>query len=150
MTTSASGPFLAAALLCENILEEKDGVLSAIRIVDRIIHGARGPNPPEDMPPVPVNLRALISLKSGAARGRFAVGIVLEKPSGQREPAVEIPVLLEGEDRGANLNIALAFQAELEGLYWFEVQLDGQPITRMPLRLIYQRLSLGGGSPAPS
>ena len=30
------GPYLIAALICQKVLEEKDGVLSAVRIVDRL------------------------------------------------------------------------------------------------------------------
>jgi hypothetical protein len=40
------GPYIGAAFLCEKILQEKDGVLSAIRIVDRITHSAVGPEAP--------------------------------------------------------------------------------------------------------
>ena len=42
----SSGPYLAAAVLCEKVLQEKDGVLSAIRLVDRFIITASGTQPP--------------------------------------------------------------------------------------------------------
>ncbi len=31
-----SGPYLIAALLCEKVLQEKDGIISVIRMIDRI------------------------------------------------------------------------------------------------------------------
>jgi hypothetical protein len=34
----AGGPYLNAALLCEKVLQERDGVLSIIRIIDRAQH----------------------------------------------------------------------------------------------------------------
>lgn len=43
---SRTGPYLQAALLCERVMEEKDGVLSVIRIIDRLIHTALGPAGP--------------------------------------------------------------------------------------------------------
>ena len=51
-------------------------------------------------------------------------------------------MLLEGEDRGANLILQLAFQAEEDGLYWLEVHLHDALITKIPLRVVYQRLSV--------
>ena len=32
----ADGPFVAAAFICERVLREVDGVLSAMRIIDRV------------------------------------------------------------------------------------------------------------------
>ena len=39
------GPYLHAAHFCEKLLTEKDGVLSAIRIIDRITVTASGATP---------------------------------------------------------------------------------------------------------
>jgi len=48
---SRTGPYLQAALLCERVMQEKDGVLSVIRIIDRVIHTAMGPETPDTMGP---------------------------------------------------------------------------------------------------
>jgi hypothetical protein len=37
--------------------------------------------------------------------------------------------------------IAVNLQANEEGLYWFDVFLEGARVTRVPLRLIYQRVT---------
>lgn len=128
------------------MLTEQDGVLSLVRLVDRIIHSSIGPGAPDEMPPIPVNLTLAVVLKSGAARGRYMVGISVEGPSGQTvgEP-VTLPVLLEGEDRGVNLLVQVGLQAEHEGLYWFDVRFgsDGVLLTRVPLRVIYQPQRIG-------
>ena len=144
-----NGPYLTAALLCEKVLQEKDGILSAIRIVDRIIATAQGSQPPEQMPPVPVNITALLMLKSGEARGSYTVKIQPVAPSGFRSTEVSWPIFLEGEDRGANVVLQIVFQATEEGVYWFEVNLKEELLTRIPLRVVYQRLSIGqtGGTP---
>lgn len=141
------GPYVTAAVLCERVLTEQDGVLSFVRIVDRVTHAAIGPSVAEVMPPVPVNLTAAILLKSGQARGRYTVKLTLEAPSGlDVGETVELPVLLEGEDRGVNLLVSLGFQAEQEGLYWFNVRFGEHDVllTRMPLRIIYQPQRVGG------
>ena len=62
----------------------------------------------------------------------------VEKPSGEQGPSFSFPVHFEGEDRGVNLVIPTLFQADQEGLYWFDVMFQGQRVTRMPLRILYQ------------
>jgi hypothetical protein len=132
------GPFMTAAMFCEHILEDKDGTLSAIRIVDRVTQTATGPGAPKDMPPMAIKLWMLITLRSGAARGRRTVSIRPESPSGQQSPAIELPVLFEGEDRGQNFRTQIGFVAEHEGLYWFDVLLEDDLLTRVPLRVVYR------------
>lgn len=139
-----SGPYLAVAVLCEKVLREADGVLSIIRVVDRITVSASHDQKqaPAQMPVVPINLIAVLSFKSGFARGPYIVKIRSIDPSHRELNAVELPILLEGEDRGANLVINLGFQAQEEGLYWFEVFLMEALITKMPLRVLYQRIAV--------
>lgn len=143
MTTDFStGPYLQMAFFCERILEEKDGVTSAIRIVDRITQTAKGPDPPDKMPPVQVALTALIGFKSGRARGRHILRIRPETPSANRLAEVSLPLQFEGEDRGVQSGMQIRLQAEEEGLYWFDVFLDDALITRMPLRIVYQPMKV--------
>lgn len=144
----ATGPYLNAALVCENVIEAKDGTLSLIRIIDRVTQTATGPNAPESMPPIQLNVFLVLMFKSGSARGSHTVTIQPETPSGLRLPSVNLPALFEGEDRGVNLVNRTALRVEQEGLYWINVQLDKQLITRIPIRALYQRFSIG--SPGPS
>lgn len=142
MTLENGGPYLAAALFCDKVLEEKDGTLSAIRMVDRITHTISGPDAPEAMPPITINLFALLSFKSGAARGKYTLKFIPNAPSGKIMPEFSGPIVLEGDDRGANVVLNLGIPVEEEGLYWFDVIFDEQLITRMPLRIVYQRIKL--------
>lgn len=138
-----SGPYLATAVLCEKVLREADGVLSIIRMVDRItVTPPSGLPAPAHMPVVPINLTAVLCFKSGFARGPYTVKIKAINPSRRELNAVELPILLEGEDRGANLVINMGFQADEEGLYWFEVFLMDTLMTKMPLRVLYQRIAV--------
>ncbi|MBI4319043.1 MAG: hypothetical protein HY675_11185 [Chloroflexi bacterium] len=144
-----TGPYLQVAVLCEKVLQEASGVLSLIRIIDRITHTSMGPGVLEEMPVVPINVFAVVSLKSGSARGRHTLTLRPEDPSGMKLPEVSQSILFEGEDRGVNFVANIALQAKYEGLYWFDVLLDGQVWTRMPLRVMYQQVSLGTPPPAP-
>ena len=65
MPLGVGGPYLSVAVLCEKVLREADGVSSIIRIVDRITVSAKGKEAPPDMPPVPVNLTAVIGRVDG-------------------------------------------------------------------------------------
>ncbi len=137
------GPYLKTALFCEHVLREADGVSSLIRIIDRIIHTRTGPDAPTEMPPVSYNLKVFISLASGEARGSHEIKIELEEPSGLRKPLTTGTMLFEGEDKGVNLIMNMALTFEYQGLYWFHVYLDDGLLTKMPLRLIYSRVTHG-------
>lgn len=139
------GPYLTAAVFCEKVLKEADGVSSLIRIVDRIIMTASGPNPPEKMPPVTITTNLFLSFKSGFAKGSHTVKIVVEGPSGPAGSEALLPVLFEGDDRGVNHILNVNLQVQDEGIYWFEVYLGDRLLTKTPLRVVYQRLRLAGG-----
>jgi len=44
------GSYLITAVFCEQVLQEASGVLSLIRIVDRMTITSSGPNAPAEMP----------------------------------------------------------------------------------------------------
>ena len=138
-----TGPFLTAALICERVLQEKDGVLSVIRIIDQLTHTIVARSMPEELPKVPFDLVFLISFKSGRARGRQIVSLGIEDPSGTKKELFAHSIQLEGEHRGANWVVQANVTFSMEGLYWFEVFLEGQLVTRMPLKLVYQLVSPG-------
>lgn len=143
----SGGPYLAAAVVCERTLEEKDGVMSFIRIIDRIQITAHGPEVPDKIPTGQVQVMVVVSLKPGKARGRHSLSITAEKPSTERHKTAEIPVLFEGEDRGVNIVARTTLQVDQEGLYWFLIHLDGdQFLTKIPLRIVYQPMRTSSGS----
>jgi hypothetical protein len=146
----SGGPYITAALLCEKVLQEKDNVLSVIRIVDRIVHMVGGAGAPDIMPPVRVDLKTLIMFKSGSERGRRNVEIRPVLPSGRLLQAVSLPVLFEGDDdRGVNVVVNTVFDATEEGVYWFVISLDTEEVTRIPLRIVYQRVSMSTSGATP-
>lgn len=131
-----SGPHVQIAALCESVLQETNGILSLIRVVDRITINAT-PGAPMSMPRASIALKAVIALKADTARGRALVGLRPQRPSGINLDAIYSPVLFEGEDRGVNVIIDLRMDVDEEGLYWFDVFIEDRVITRMPLRIVY-------------
>jgi len=141
--TSDTGPFLKAAVFCENVIEGKDGVLSLIRIIDRITITAAGPEVPTEMPQLEGLLKLVLMFVSGRASGTHDVQVRVEKPNGTAVEAWGGTVFFEGEDRGANAVIQMSTEFQFEGLYWFDILFDGAQVTRVPFRLIYQRVAPG-------
>jgi hypothetical protein len=131
------GPYLQMAVICERVLREQDGVLSLIRVVDRLTHTIVGAELPDPLPPVSYTLWFALRFKSGNARGRQTLKIVQEQPSGLRSDLVEQSIMLEGEDRGTDFVGRVQMRLDQEGVYWFNVFLNDQFMTRMPLRLTY-------------
>jgi hypothetical protein len=133
-------PYVAAACFCEQILQEPDGVLSAIRIVDTYI-----------IQPVPqgvqvapdgvvgfIVVKGLISLKSGDLVGNGKVGLILHKPNGEittLSPEDGWPATLEGGEQGWNAKLNFVVGVKTFGLMWFDVEWNGELLTRIPLRL---------------
>ena len=137
-TPSDSGPFLTAACLCEKVLVEQDGVKSAIRIIDRITRTVVGPEPPPEMEPFDYDFTFLIKLKSGWARGVFAVRLELVKPSGERLPPFTQNVLFEGdEDRGVDIVGHMRVRLDQTGIHWVHVYVGDRHFTQIPFRVIY-------------
>jgi hypothetical protein len=131
-----AGPHLSAAVLCNYVLEEKDGVNSIIRIVDRltVTTGAT-----QVMPEFQATFLLYLSFKSGSAKGTYEAGVVLVNPNGEEEQRMTIPFFCEGEERGNNIKIALNLLIKRPGLYWFNILLADQMITRVPLRVIHMK-----------
>lgn len=140
MAIPDSGPYLIAAILCEKVLQEKDETVSIIRMIDRITLTVPASISPETLPPLPLNLTLFLAFKSGNARGRNTIKLRIESPSGIRLPEQLVPILFEGEERGANLILGLNMVVDQEGVYWFDIFLEEDRITRIPLRVLYQRV----------
>ncbi|MBI4294897.1 MAG: hypothetical protein HY669_01870 [Chloroflexi bacterium] len=142
---SEAGPYLSVAAFCEQVIEDKSGVLSLIRIVDRLNIISQGPTVPETMPSATINWSLVLILKSGKARGSHPVKIETELPSGMKLPPVILIAHFEGENRGVNIISKLAMKLEMPGVYWFKVYVDDEFLTQIPVEVIYSRVVI----PAP-
>jgi hypothetical protein len=132
-----TGPYLTTAVLCQSVLQEATGHLSLIRLTDSL--GVMGQLP--EMQPIPVTLHAVVSFRAGFARGKQEIRINGITPSRQGFVTASQFVYFEGEDRGVNAVFVLNLILSEEGVYWFDVLLEGVTVTRMPLRILYQRLA---------
>jgi hypothetical protein len=133
-------PFVQVAAICQSPLQEATGHLSLIRLMDRVpIAGIT-----DEMQPQPLNqLAIVVVLKSGEMKGKYNIKIVPVTPSGKRLAGPQLTALFEGEERGVAIVLPVALVAEEEGLYWFDVMLEQELLTRIPLRVMYQKMQQG-------
>ncbi len=132
------GPHLNAALLCEKVLQEKDGVNSAIRIVDQLNITAAGPGVPQQIIPAVFQFTLFLILKTGEMPGPCEVEILVKKPDNTEAAKMNRTVNLEPPAyRGMNLKIETQLQVDQAGLWWFEVFIRGIRRTRVPLNVVY-------------
>jgi hypothetical protein len=116
--------------------------LTLVRIVDKVIASpAPGTSLQEGrLPPFLVSLTLVVILRAGGATGDYTVAAVPMEPNGTRLPPVEAPVSFGGADPGqaANVVINMNLGVQHDGLYWFDILLNGKLVSRVPLRIEYR------------
>lgn len=121
------------------MLRETDGVYSLIRIVDRWTVAG----PAEQMAMTLIQTTLAILMKSGTYRGAAKIQITPTSPSGAEMASVQLPVNFEGDDdRGIAIALPIAFPVQEPGAYWFDIQINGQSLTKIPLRVSYYHTAM--------
>lgn len=136
-------PFVTAASFCELVIEGKDNVLSAIRLIDTLEVTKTVLNAPPGLENVPlpdpaVEVTALITLKSGDVAGKSEVTLKVRTPTGDLwELPQKWTIELNGDGHGVNLVLKMVLPAGKRnaGQYWFDVYWQGELLTCFPLRL---------------
>ncbi len=132
------GPHLLAALLCERVLEEKDGVKSVIRVTDRITITAAGKEVPTELQPFDYRAQLYLAFKPGNRPKKYNLKIDLVKPNGERDPGPVMSVDLNHPPNiGKDIVAQIQVRVEREGIHWFEIWLDDAMVTKVPLDVVY-------------
>lgn len=130
------GPFLTMATICERVLQEKDGVQSLVRIFDKLmLTPMQGEVPPDAKTAVQCTL--VVQLRSGDFVGTKTLRI---RPLNRPEQEREFQVVFGGNESGplVVVELVLAVPVAEPELWWFDISLDGQTISRVPLRIEFQ------------
>jgi hypothetical protein len=133
---SNTKPFVALACVCEKALQDADGVMSLIRVIDTFFTGLQ-PGAPAGAFPV-INFVIVVSLKSGDLKGSFdKLEIVMENPTKERKKMSDKPVRTDftGGANGINVQINSTVEVRTFGLYWFDVLWGGDVLTRIPVEI---------------
>ncbi len=133
------GLYLNFAVICERVLRETDDVLSFIRVVDQVnvtIVAPTGADIPQELPQASsVALTLAVGLKSDGYTGPVTVKLWVEAPTGSRLPEFQTTQEIALADRGVNLIFPMQLPVRDEGIYWFFVEVSGDVLTRVPLRI---------------
>jgi len=129
---------LNAALICERVLEEKDGTLSIIRIADRLAIEVAGQLSDSDEPLVRVpGVLVLVFKRDTENASEHRINVSGTDSSGREVLSVEAPLrIAAGAGQGFDLIVPLAFPVSGGGLYWVNVAADGQLLTRIPIEVV--------------
>lgn len=142
--TPNGGPYLLAALICQRAQQDQYGSFSIINVLEQLIVGTEDPKAPEKMPTFRFQAALVVQLASGRIAGPRTLSVTLIEPSGGSRETFSQEVELKGEDHRVTVVSNLSLDATEDGLYWFNIALDGRLLTRVPLRIVYQR---GGRMP---
>lgn len=132
-------PFeLAAAVLCERVLEEKDGTLTAVRIIDRLTMSSLGsPDPNAVTVVAPATLALLVIFRYAKADREYEIALAVEEPGGKRTELTPPGRLVPGgATNGANFIGRITFVPKTLGLYRFHVTIDGDDVAAVPLTVV--------------
>ena len=137
------GPFLAAAVFCDNIVEDTDHSISAIMIIDGVVLYVSEDAPP-DFPSKEKQMlimqKVLLTFRSGDSPGKHQLSIVLHQPNGKRVKVMDKEIELTPPPHGGvNLKTGIQLSVHSSGLFLFDVILDGKRLTRMPFNVAIQR-----------
>jgi hypothetical protein len=137
-------PWVQLAAFCQTAIQEATGALSIIRIIDRMAVAGMT----QEMQPTNIQWTLAIILKADEMRGQYNLSIKIHAPNQQATDGPSFPVLFEGEDRGVQLVLPGGIVANQSGLYWFDILVENELLTRIPLRVLYQRIQMPPGGVA--
>lgn len=141
-------PQLRAALLCDSVLEEKDGTISAIRIIDQI-HLVM-PQMDEDAFGA-LAISALISVyASDATRGRHRLSIRQRGLDGAlSEVKREYEIAIGEKSAAMNLILKMNVLVKTFGVHRLEVFWDDEHLATIPFTLVEAAETPSASPPVP-
>lgn len=138
---SEDGPYLQMAVLCEKVQIDPDGSASILRVTDQVAIRGDGTNGNWSMAKQVITLSLALSFSPGTNYTRHTV---LVRPSDEGSVALdrELELDFSGTNRSGNFVLPLELEITNDGLYWFDVYLDGSLVTRVPLHVRLEGLQL--------
>jgi hypothetical protein len=124
------GPWLTAALICESVGQYENG--SVADILGKI-DGLEFLESEADTAFREVFI--IVTFTGGETRGTQTVEIVAHPPGRPAQRLHAEEVFFDGPGAGHDIQIKIPIVAAIEGMYWFDVLLDGRLVTRVPFRV---------------
>lgn len=144
------GPHLLMACLCESVLQEKSGVKSAIRLIDRLTMTTTGRSEQDvsaNLGKFPNYFPATLLVKFVTGEGgvgEHKIAFALVSPTGEQQRLLEQKIRFDGPaGKGVDWVAQVGIPTKQPGIYWLEVFLDGIRITRVPFTVIITTRTIG-------
>jgi len=134
-------PYLKFGAICELVLEEKGGVLSLIRIVDKFTITITGKEPPDQLPQVIKTFTIIMGWVGGLGNHEADFNIISPGGETQRSPQ-SWSFTLDAINQGHNIIVTLPVRIVKAGVYWIEFILNDQVKSRIPFQVLYERQKL--------
>jgi len=131
MPASPKERVYVSAFLCDNLLTEADGVISAIRLVD--VHNVVLPTP-EALKTFRIEGFLVVLFKSEASH-ELVVDVRIVSPTGGIIGPQRHRVSLAGGNTGKVLNVRVLLVAPEAGNYWFEILIGDEIVQRTPMQV---------------
>lgn len=132
------GPFVGIATFIERALRGDDGVYTLVRVVDTMsVNVVRLTSPASPMPKglrraSSPGLTLFLLLRRGDYLGKGELAIDGVSPKGVTTPFHKSEIDFS-ESTGINLLFETELRPEESGTYWFDINFNGVPLTRVPL-----------------
>jgi hypothetical protein len=138
------GPFLAAAVFCEGIVEDQRKMVSALGVMDGVQFFVPSTAPadfPSKAKPATININALLTFRAGDGPRKHKLKVVGYRPDGsQMKPMMKFDLAFpDGLNAGVNIKTTVTLHVYSSGVFCFDVILDNKVVTRMPLIVSFQR-----------
>lgn len=128
-------PLLQAATICERVITEKDGVITLIRIIDSITVSSDK----DELPPGTLVVTTAVIFKSGEALGKRNITLIARDPDSNEICRLKAVMELEGGEKGGIVSAEIPLAIKMTGLYFIDVLLGSELVTKMPLRIVYKK-----------
>ena len=139
-------PRLLMAAICERAIVGSDNMLTIVRLIDVVTVSAVAPA--DEMAAAiaslgaPVQGTLVLVFKGGEVDATHQITVVAHTPTGDVHEFPKIDSvfgsLIPGAVPGSNAGVNLQMSIKREGTYWFEVKLDGETVTAVPLEIVFQ------------
>jgi len=129
-TVTSPEPYVILATFCEKVLQEKDGVPSLIRVIDRLLAA----EPPEGQAAT-FEIFYVAAIKSKSSLGEVKIRLRLFDDSGRpmAAKADEFVVQMSGNGRGGTVVARIELTVATPGLHWMHIEANDRLLTRTPL-----------------
>jgi hypothetical protein len=125
------------AFFCRDIMEERDGVVTAIRLCELFQVSIPDGFTPQTTTFPPVEIKAVLTFKSEVPRS-FRVSLRGIDPNGTILGMQHWKCQTLGNVHGNMILANIRVASNIAGVFWFDVLVDGELGTRMPLRVAHQ------------